>query len=73
MGAQNSVFSAADEKQWSLALAAIGFHRTMLQSSIFFFKLLIGFFFLLTWWDIFINSSCGRAFFGALLVTTLEQ
>ena len=54
------LFSAADEKQWSLALAAIGFHRTMLQSSpIFFFKLLIGFFFLLTWWDMFkfINGS----------------
>ena len=52
--------SEVDEKQWSLALAAIGFHRTMLQSlSIFFFKLLIGFFFLLICQDMFkfINGS----------------
>ena len=33
VGAQNSVPSAAVEKQWSLALAAIGFHRTLLQGS----------------------------------------
>ena len=40
MGAQNSVLSAADQKQQSLA--AIGFHGTLLQSSTFFkLKLLI--------------------------------
>ena len=31
VGAQNSLLSAAVEKQWSLA--AIGFHKTVLQSS----------------------------------------
>ena len=44
MGAQNSVPSAAVEKQWSLA--AIGFHRTLLQSSSTFFKIADRFFFL---------------------------
>ena len=44
MGAQNSVLSAAVKKQRSLE--AIGFHGTLLQSStIFFFKMLIGFYF----------------------------
>ena len=43
MGAQNSVPSAAVQKQQSFA--AIGFHGTLLQSSSFFyFKLLIGFY-----------------------------
>ena len=43
VGAQNSVPSAAVEKQWSLA--AIGFHGTLLSEFInFFFKLLIGFY-----------------------------